>query len=108
MDFLFLDLNIVRINPTAMSGTATVAMPPRKPTKEKSQAETVVPMLAPIITPIDCARLKSPAFTKLTTIKVVAADDCMQAVIVRPVRILLNAFEVIIARKLLSLSPATF
>ena len=34
-----------------------------------------------MITPIDWTKLNSPAFTKLTTITVVADEDCMSAVI---------------------------
>ena len=36
---------------------------------------TVVPMLAPRITPAACDRFIRPAFTKLTTITVEALDD---------------------------------
>ena len=36
---------------------------------------TVVPMLAPIITPAACIRFISPELTKLTTITVVALED---------------------------------
>jgi len=39
------------------------------------QAVTVVPILAPIITPIDSNNESSPALTKLTTITVVAEED---------------------------------
>ncbi len=46
-----------------------------KPRMEISQAVTVVPIFAPIITPMDSASDNSPAFTKLTTITVVADDD---------------------------------
>ena len=46
-----------------------------KPSHATSQAVTVVPILAPIITPIACESVSSPAFTKLTTITVVADDD---------------------------------
>ena len=104
----FLLLPIVMINPTAISGTATVATPPENPTRANNQADTVVPLLAPIMTPILWARVSSPALTKLTTIRVVAAEDWIHAVTVRPVSTLLKALEVIIARNPLSLSPATF
>ena len=46
-----------------------------KPKVETNQAVIVVPILAPIIIPADCVRLRSPAFTKLTNITVVADDD---------------------------------
>lgn len=45
------------------------------PKKAIIQAVRVVPMFAPMITPIDCAKLSNPAFTKLTTITVVADED---------------------------------
>ena len=43
--------------------------------KEVTHAVSVVPILAPIITPIALPKVRSPAFTKLTTIIVVADDD---------------------------------
>ena len=46
-----------------------------KPKAEMIQAVTVVPILAPIITPMDCDKLSKPALTKLTTITVVADED---------------------------------
>ena len=46
-----------------------------KPNHATIHAVTVVPMLAPIITPIACAKVRRPAFTKLTTITVVADED---------------------------------
>ena len=46
-----------------------------KPISDTIHAVTVVPILAPIITEIDSANVNNPAFTKLTTITVVADDD---------------------------------
>ena len=46
-----------------------------KPRAEIIHAVTVVPMFAPIITPIDWESVSKPAFTKLTTITVVAEED---------------------------------
>ena len=43
-------------------------------TLDTSHPVTVVPMLAPIITPIACVRFMIPAFTKPTTITVVADE----------------------------------
>jgi hypothetical protein len=54
----------------------------------------VVPILAPRITPTDLARGSNPALTKLTTITVVADDDCMIAVIRKPVTTPITRFEV--------------
>ena len=61
--------------PTARRGSAKAAISTLNPKTEMSQAVTVVPTLAPIITPMDCPRVSSPAFTKLTTITVVAEED---------------------------------
>ena len=71
-------------------------------------AVRVVPMLAPIITPIALPRVRRPAFTKLTTIMVVADEDCTRQVTTVPVSTRLNALDVILAIKALSLSPADF
>ena len=56
-----------------------------KPKIEIIHAVTVVPTLAPIITDTDCVKESKPAFTKLTTITVVAEEDCIRAVINTPV-----------------------
>ena len=79
-----------------------------KPNAEIIQAVTVVPMLAPIITPMDCERVSSPAFTKLTTITVVAEDDWISAVISTPVKTPVTRLVVIAVKILRSLSPANF
>ena len=59
----------------AMTGKIIIEIENLKPSKEIIQAVTVVPILAPIITAIAPVRVKSPAFTKLTTITVVAEED---------------------------------
>ena len=73
--FCFLK-NDDRTNPTKMSG---MAMAPRlnEPSilTANSHAVTVVPILAPMITPIALRNVISPAFTKLTSMSVVAVDD---------------------------------
>ena len=74
----------------------------------KIQAVTVVPMLAPIITPIAFARARSPALTKLTSIRVVAVDDWTSAVTKIPVSTHLNLLEVICARNARREFPASF
>ena len=71
-------------------------------------AVKVVPMFAPIITPIAFPRVRRPAFTKLTTIMVVAEEDCTRQVTTVPVSTRLNAFEVILAINALRRSPADF
>ena len=103
---LFLDMK--KTKPTAMRGIARIEMSAENPSRDISQAVTVVPILAPIITPIAFVSDRSPAFTKLTTITVVALDDWIMAVISKPVSTLLKALDVIEARKALSLSPAAF
>lgn len=47
--------------PKAKRGRAKAAMSTLKPNAEIIQAVTVVPILAPIITPIDCDRVSNPA-----------------------------------------------
>ena len=79
-----------------------------KPIKEMIQAVTVVPILAPIITPIDSVRLSNPALTKLTTITVVAEDDCTKAVSKNPVNTPFKRLEVMELNICLILDPATF
>ena len=95
-------------NPKIIIGTARMEMSALNPNHETIQAVTVVPMLAPIITPMACVNVRSPAFTKLTTMTVVADEDCMIDVIPKPVRTPLKGFEVIADKKPLNLSPAAF
>ena len=75
---------------------------------EVIHAVRVVPMFAPMITPMAFPRVRSPAFTKLTTMMVVAEDDCTRQVTRVPVNTRLNALEVIFAMKALRRSPADF
>ena len=58
-------------------------------------AVSVVPMFAPMMTEMAWARVRRPAFTKLTVITVVAVDDCTAAVMKVPVRIPVKRFVVI-------------
>ena len=53
IDFFFLALHIMNTKPNAISGIARTAMSALKPRSEISHAVKVVPILAPIITPID-------------------------------------------------------
>ena len=108
MFLLWLFFEMESTNPKAMSGTANIEMSALNPSHETSHAVTVVPMLAPMITLIACARVSRPAFTKLTTITVVADDDWITEVMPRPVSTPLNGFEVIAERKFLRRSPAAF
>ena len=72
------------------------------------QAVNVVPMLAPMITDIACARLKILADTKLTVITVVAVDDCTAAVMNAPVNTPVKRLVVIVPNTLLNVLPAIF
>ena len=102
-----LPLNI-RGMPMASNGMAKAAMFTLNPTAEMIHAVTVVPMLAPMMTPILCTSVINPAFTKLTTITVVALDDWMRAVIRIPVSTPITLFFVMAARMLRRRSPANF
>ena len=94
--------------PKASKGKAKAAISTLKPNAEIIQAVTVVPMLAPIITPMDWESVNSPALTKLTTITVVAEDDCTKAVINTPVNTPVTRLVVIAVRIRLKRSPANF
>ena len=92
----------------AKRGRAKAAISTLNPKIEMIQAVTVVPMLAPIITLMDSASVSNPAFTKLTTITVVADDDWIRAVINTPVSIPVTLFVVIAVSIRRKLSPANF
>ncbi len=55
------------------------------PTAAMIQAVTVVPRLAPMMTPIDSMSVRRPTFTKETTMTVVADEDCRRQVTPKPV-----------------------
>ena len=78
------------------------------PDKDRSHAVTVVPMFAPMMTGMDCRRLRSPELTKPTTMTVVADDDWMTAVTARPVRRPENRPFVSLARIAFRELPARF
>ena len=72
------------------------------------QAVKVVPMFAPMMTEMACARLRIPADTKLTVMTVVAVEDCTAAVIAAPVRTPVKRFVVAVPSTLLMVLPAIF
>ena len=78
------------------------------PNAEMIHAVTVVPILAPMITPIDCDKVSSPALTKLTTITVVAEEDWISAVMSTPVSTPVTRLVVIAVRIFRKRSPANF
>ena len=84
------------MNPSPKSGMAAAEIENENPKKETIQAVTVVPIFAPNITQIACVRVKISAFTKLTTITVVAPEDWITAVTPIPVRTAANLFPVIL------------
>ena len=106
----FFLLLLTRMKAKNISGTAIVPRLKDDPPKDRAKihAVTVVPMLAPMITATAVARESRPAFTKLTSIRVVAVEDCTRAVTTIPVRMHLKVLEVILAMKERSLSPAIF
>lgn len=109
IDFRLLFEEKISGNPIPSSGMESMLMENfPNPKSEIIHAVTVVPMLAPIITPMDCAKESKPAFTKLTTITVVADEDCTNAVMRMPVRTPNMRFLVIADKMSLSLFPASF
>ena len=77
-------------------------------TADTSHPVTVVPILAPIITPIACVRFIMPAFTKPTTITVVADELWMTAVIAAPRSTPISLFLVRTSKMDFILFPAAF
>ena len=61
--------------PSNIIGTAKSEISALKPKNATIHAVTVVPIFAPMITLMACAKVSRPAFTKLTTITVVADED---------------------------------
>ena len=93
---------------TAISGKFNAEVDSPKPNSEIIHAVIVVPTFAPIITAIAPASESKPAFTKLTTITVVADDDWIAAVTMVPVRMPRIDLSVIFARIRRILLPAIF
>ena len=79
-------------NPIAISGNASAVV-----LKATICAVTVVPTLAPNITPTDCTRVMMPALTKPTTSTVVTEDDWITAVTMAPVTAPRTGFPVSLA-----------
>ena len=94
--------------PKANNGKAKAETSTWKPNAEITQAVTVVPILAPMMTLMDWANVSSPALTKLTTITVVADEDCTRAVINEPVKTPVTRLVVITVKILRRRSPANF
>ena len=72
------------------------------------QAVSVVPMLAPMMTEMACARVSRPALTNETVITVVAVEDCTEAVTTIPVNIPVKRLVVMAPNTWRSWGPAIF
>ena len=94
--------------PIAKRGRAKAAILTLNPMAEIIHAVMVVPILAPIMTPILCTKVIRPALTKLTTITVVALELWMSAVIKIPVNTPMTLLRVMEDRIPLRRSPANF
>ena len=92
----------------ATKGIAKSAIENFNPSNDITQAVAVVPMLAPIMMATAPANDSKPALTKLTTITIVALDDCITVVAKAPVTIPLKGLEVMRERMLRILFPANF
>ena len=101
----FWKINAIAI---ANNGNTTLLMFIWKPNTDIIQAVTVVPMFAPMMTEIACANVRSPAFTKLTVITVVAVDDCTAAVTKTPVSNPVKRFLVMVPIMLRRCPPLSF
>ena len=75
---------------------------------DTSQPVMVVPILAPIITPMACSKFMMPALTKPTTMTVVADELWMTAVMPAPSRTPKNLFRVRISSSERIFPPAAF
>ena len=69
------------------------------PKNDTIHAVTVVPIFAPKMIPIAWVNERISAFTKLTTITVVAPEDWIIAVTANPVKTAENLFPVIFPRR---------
>ena len=85
--------------------TAVKRMPKLSLTESISEV-TVVPMLAPMMTPMALLRDRSPALTKPTTITVVALEDWITAVTSRPTSTAVNLLRVRASKRRFILLPA--
>src|SRR5215468_459391 len=81
---------IHRRAPTPRIGRAAVAIRTRKPKIASSHGVDVVPSVAPMMTPIACENVTSPALTKPMTVRIAAVEDWMIAVKIAPDSTALN------------------
>ncbi len=76
--------------------------------KETKNAVVVVPMLAPMITPVAWTRVSNPELTNPITITVVAELDCIKTVTITPTNTALMGLPVTLFRINCNLEPAAF
>src|SRR5215475_8195538 len=76
--------------PRPRIGRAAVAILTRKPKIASSHGVEVVPSVAPMMTPIACENVTSPALTKPMTVRMAAVEDWMIAVKTAPDSTALN------------------
>jgi hypothetical protein len=70
--------------PTPRMGRARSAILTRNPKIARIHGVEVVPSVAPIMTPIDCENVTSPALTKPMTVRIAAVEDWITAVNTAP------------------------
>jgi hypothetical protein len=105
--FAFSFFENVNKKPKPTKGKAMALMLTLKPRSVINHAVMVVPILAPMITLIASGKVNKEALEKLTTISVVAEEDCMTDVMRNPVAIPKNRFEVMVASMERILFPAS-
>ena len=79
-----------------------------RPARDRIQAVMVVPMLEPMMTPMDWLRVMTPELTRPTSMTVTAEEDWMATVMPIPSSRLLRGLEVMRLSRLSSLPPAIF
>lgn len=93
--------------PMPTIGNENAAKLTLKPINEMIHPVLVLPMFAPIMTPIDCANVNNPALTKPIVKSVVAVDDCTSTVMTIPENSELIAPPVNLLSHFFSASPAS-
>ena len=93
----FFENNRGKVHPMIGSARSLILNSP-SPSPATSQLVTVVPTFAPRMTPMEPTRSSKPAFTKLTTMTVVADELWISAVMKIPVRTPVMRLEVIAVR----------
>ena len=98
----------VNKKPNPTNGRAIALMLTLNPNIVINHAVMVVPILAPMITLTASGKVSKEALEKLTTISVVAEEDCITEVMRKPVAMPKNRLDVMVARIERILLPASF